>query len=73
MLRAASVFCFHLIGQSSLYIIVSYAIKCLLSLCIITEELGIVLLPQYLFDTVKGKKRVRKIEFSKTSLHSVQL
>lgn len=74
MPRTATVFCLHLIGQSSFYVIASYAIICLLSLCLSLENfivscyLNIFLLAlkrKVLEESIKKKK---KTEFAKAFL-----
>jgi len=51
MVHTASVFCLHLIGQSSFYVIGILCNHMFTFLMFITEELHSVLLPQYLFET----------------------
>lgn len=69
MPRVASVFCLHLIGRSSFYVIVPYAIVCLLSLClslknfIVFCDLG-VFLPLLESEVLE----VQKTEFGKAFL-----
>lgn len=73
----ASLFCLHLIGQSSFYVIASYAIICLLSLCLSRENfivscyLNIFLLalkPKVLEESVKKKKKTEFAKFVKAFL-----